>query len=1140
MHDKSAESAPASPLLTAARLGELLRARVPGAVLTQERVLRRAVRAERELGGIAPYVPHGHATALTRDALERLVDPDEIDAPLSDLPAWVYLIALPADVEALRDEPAPDVLRGFWRSLFHARIDGELLIRSRGLSLPPRRVLQLIDELGQTTFDEIRGALVDEALCVVDDDLTTAFIEFVALYSELRFFAPAALASCFPALKRRREAVDALVDGLIDGHALFEQTRPEGAAGPLDPTRPPILAADRRALDRAPRPLAHRAARRALGVAILARDRGNDARAAVLGALAASCPAAADDARGVRDRALASLGRRLSAAADGATRPEGWAAALGPLIAEARQGMKRVEARLLHDLQKACVAHEREALEVDLGRWLRSAGRRPARRPLPCQRLVDVARHLARARRRLPRARLAEGDRATLRDALDGAVTATESAARDHIGRLLTDALADARITPEAVPEQVASDKVVAELLDGLFSRGFIAFGDVRDALARNQLKLRDLAGPGELFKGDALLRLDRALVARLDGAYRRGEVYRRGLQRLSSIGFGNPVGRALVRFAALPFGAAFVVVEGLQHLVGPLGKWLTGHEPRIATLPVLLAAAALVFGLLHSATFRKGARDALSLAGDALRFALSTVPRWVRSLAPVDWLLHTRLFLVFKHLIWRPFAFAVPVALVAAAIAWDWRWAGYAGGGAFVVFVALLASRLGRRVEEQVADQVVRSWRHVRYHLLPGLFEATMSLFKATVDFAEVRLYQVDQWLRFRRGDGRVAVALKATSGLLWSILAYLFRFVINLLLEPQVNPIKHFPVVTVSHKLILPMTPQVITLYETFLPPATAASYGVFTVTAIPGIFGFLVWEFKENWRLYAANRKPTLTPTIVGSHGETVARLLRPGFHSGTVPKLLRKKRRAERRRRAADLRKHDEALHHVVEAMERFIERELVGLLAASDRFHHTHALRVEHVELTPCRITVDLACADLDAAPLQLCFDEQSRHLLARLTRRGWLDRLERDEAAALETALLGLYKAAGVDLVHEQIVSILPGRPPYDVRTRRLVVWPGEAFATEVSYPLETRRSVLVPKLRGPEIAPPPPRIPVGDLFFKRRPLPWRRWVDAWGPGQADPDPLRDLFGPLSVLDDDSLGNARYPSLQATPSAPGA
>ena len=43
------------------------------------------------------------------------------------------------------------------------------------------------------------------------------------------------------------------------------------------------------------------------------------------------------------------------------------------------------------------------------------------------------------------------------------------------------------------------------------------------------------------------------------------------------------------------------------------------------------------------------------------------------------------------------------------------------------------------------------------------------------------------------------------------------------------------------------------------------------------IPGFAGFLVWELKENWRLYAASQPATLRPEVVGSHGETVRRLL-----------------------------------------------------------------------------------------------------------------------------------------------------------------------------------------------------------------------------------------------------------------------
>ena len=80
--------------------------------------------------------------------------------------------------------------------------------------------------------------------------------------------------------------------------------------------------------------------------------------------------------------------------------------------------------------------------------------------------------------------------------------------------------------------------------------------------------------------------------------------------------------------------------------------------------------------------------------------------------------------------------------------------------------------------------------------------------------------------------------------------------------------------------------------------------------TIFFLPGIFGFLVWELKENWRLYRANRAPDLKPVVIGSHGETMLRLLRPGFHSGTVPKLYAKLRRAQRKgQHAAAHKRHD---------------------------------------------------------------------------------------------------------------------------------------------------------------------------------------------------------------------------------------
>src|SRR5207245_259655 len=93
----------------------------------------------------------------------------------------------------------------------------------------------------------------------------------------------------------------------------------------------------------------------------------------------------------------------------------------------------------------------------------------------------------------------------------------------------------------------------------------------------------------------------------------------------------------------------------------------------------------------------------------------------------------------------------------------------------------------------------------------------------------------------------------------------------------------------------------------------------------------FGFLVWELKSNWRLYEANRPRDLVPVVIGSHGETFGQLLRPAFHSGTLPKQFQRLRRARRSGRDRAALKRRESLHHVEEAVRRFVERDLLALL-----------------------------------------------------------------------------------------------------------------------------------------------------------------------------------------------------------------
>src|SRR5262245_64684625 len=102
------------------------------------------------------------------------------------------------------------------------------------------------------------------------------------------------------------------------------------------------------------------------------------------------------------------------------------------------------------------------------------------------------------------------------------------------------------RRSSDLLPERVARKKLVAELLDRGMKLGFLNLGHLRDAVSRNGLKLRDLGGVGELVRGDPLLRADARLDLALDGVYRRGEIYLRWLQKLSSIFFGTAPGRIL------------------------------------------------------------------------------------------------------------------------------------------------------------------------------------------------------------------------------------------------------------------------------------------------------------------------------------------------------------------------------------------------------------------------------------------------------------------------------------------------------------------------------------------------------------------------------------------------------------------
>lgn len=1039
-------------------LSSRLHAVAPHALLVGEQLIRRVVRRARGVSGVRAFVPHTHTLAVRVEVLAEALDPDESELALArPRDGWVLLVATPDS----------DLLRETWRRLFHARIDEELGRAVERGELGPVKVRAVIDRLGQVPMDEARLVLREEGLVTAGADQTEELIELVARFEELRCFAPHLLAHTFPALAGGA----APFRELVDGDALLAETRLEGAGSP-------VLVVQ------------HEAAGAGLG----------------------SEPRGLGDAHHVWASRLRALGVDLD---------EAWSALLSSLGQHASAGMTSLEARLVHDLRRACDDGTGELTSLDLGRALRSFFREPVRRREVVRQKVAVARHLSRALRRLPATRLSEAERRRGLVLLEPLVRRFEDEVRREVGALILEALSQARLIPRDVPEEVAREKLAAELCDRLLDKGFIAFPDLRDQIARNRLKLDDLRVQ-DLVR-DPLLRLDKALAERLGAAYRPAELYRRFFHRLSSYAFANPIGRLGVRYLALPFGGAFILVKGFDLVILSLVAMLLGLEPvpppagapagtphehalQVFSLPLMLTVGVVLFLLLHFEAARKAASRILSELGRGLRFLLVTLPRRFRALPWVDRLVNTRAFAIFYDHLWRPLLYALVPTLIAVLAVGDarlWLWVGLPLTAAWSLF---FATRIGRRFTEAARDWAITAWRDLRHDIVPGLIAAVLAFFAAVVERLEVLLYAVDQRLRYHRGGLPLGVGLRAVLGLIWSVLAYLVRLVINLVAEPQLNPIKHFPVVTIAHKVTIPWSIAVHqSLKDAGLSEAAASLIGLGAFQlVVPGIAGFLVWELKENWRLYRATMTPELGPVIVGSHGEPVHRFLRPGFHSGTVPTLFKKLRKAERRADSALARRHLEALHHVEVAMERFFLREVKTLLVRSGQLPEASALTVEHVTLTPSRVVLDLGCPPLGDRPLRLSFAEQSGFLMAAVVEPGFLAALG-DPAAvkriAFATAMMGLYKLAGVDLVRGHIRAALPEGAAFDVSDRGLVVWE-DGFATERAYPLTLDRPTLVPVGGGEPLR-------TDRIAFSRRAVKWDDWRRAWE-GPAATRALRD------------------------------
>jgi hypothetical protein len=310
---------------------------------------------------------------------------------------------------------------------------------------------------------------------------------------------------------------------------------------------------------------------------------------------------------------------------------------------------------------------------------------------------------------------------------------------------------------------------------------------------------------------------------------------------------------------------------------------------------------------------------------------------------------------------------------------------------------------------------------------------------------------------------------------------IAYFIRLYVTLLVEPELNPLKHFPVVTVMHKLTLPLVPELLLWVEkpfSLLGPIVGGALAGLTVFLLPSLSGFLVWELKANYRLYRAARAEHVPPAQLGPHGETMQGLLVAGLHSGTLPKLYRRLRRAAQRhhersvsRRAAlhresgregdSLAGFRKGLRGVQRGLQRFAERELLAVLNATVRWRIS-GLALDRVDLSSNRIRVRFSCEGHRDDPCELTIEQLGDKIVASISAPGFVAHLDDEHRILFENALAVFYQRAQVQLVREQLEAELGSLAHYDIADEGLVVWPSQATSWKsctASMPTDPRRS---------------------------------------------------------------------------------
>ncbi|WP_200283967.1 sulfite exporter TauE/SafE family protein [Rhabdochromatium marinum] len=539
--------------------------------------------------------------------------------------------------------------------------------------------------------------------------------------------------------------------------------------------------------------------------------------------------------------------------------------------------------------------------------WMRSRGQIRLREMLPFQAPLHCLRSLQIARVRIDDLDWPLHELEVFAKLLEQMRTALSQRLEAQLMPRLTHALRQADFVPRNHRERVAEHKMRCELLDVIKQRRQLKFTDVRDIVARNVLRLPD-STLEEFYRGDRLRRFDHTAAQALPGVYRPGEIYIKGLQQLSAPLFGTRAGRAVLRHVLVPFGVTYLVLKS----IGLILHLFPEVEPsfHLAT-PLTVTAGGTLANLVIHTDIGRHVLHAIWHGSRALfDFLVIQAPWHLLAWPPLSGLLGTGLIRgLARHFI-QPLLFGIlPLTpIIALAVLVEevpikpgfWLLA-----LAFALGTLARNTPAGRRFIDNLVTHLSQLQRRINQTLVLGLIQHLLYLFKEATRRIAQALHRVEEALTHHLQEPLGGLLLKALAAPLWAFAEALLQFYITVLVEPQINPVKHFPIVTIGHKLMLPFLPGITALMlemsDSILPGLIGIPLITLTVVLLPGLFGFVVWELKENWKLYQANHSAALRgvdaqgiatlalePAVIGSHGETMRGILYRGFHSGALPK------------------------------------------------------------------------------------------------------------------------------------------------------------------------------------------------------------------------------------------------------------